>query len=82
MFGLGTTELILILVIILIIFGVGKLPEIGSGFGKAIKNFKRSAGDDDIDVTPKGSTKPTDSIPEGGGEKDKVEEDVKEEKKV
>lgn len=41
MFGLGTTELILILVIILIIFGAGKLPEIGSGIGKAMKNFKK-----------------------------------------
>ncbi|MDM8516901.1 twin-arginine translocase TatA/TatE family subunit [Desulfobacterales bacterium HSG16] len=40
MFGLGVTELTLILVIILIIFGAGKLPEIGAGMGKAIKNFK------------------------------------------
>ena len=40
MFGIGMTELIIILVIILIIFGAGKLPEIGSGLGKAIRNFK------------------------------------------
>ena len=40
MFGIGMTELIIILVIILIIFGAGKLPEIGAGMGKAIKNFK------------------------------------------
>lgn len=45
MFGLGTTELILILVIILIIFGVGKLPEIGTGMGKAIKNFKKASNE-------------------------------------
>ncbi|MBI1912371.1 MAG: twin-arginine translocase TatA/TatE family subunit [Deltaproteobacteria bacterium] len=52
MFGLGTTELILILVIVVIIFGVGKLPELGTGFGKAIKNFKKSSNESEIDVTP------------------------------
>ena len=40
MFGIGMPELIIILVIILIIFGAGKLPEIGAGMGKAIKNFR------------------------------------------
>lgn len=45
MFGLGTTELILILGIVVIIFGVGKLPEIGTGIGKAIKNFKKVTSD-------------------------------------
>jgi sec-independent protein translocase protein TatA len=53
MFGFGVTELILILVIILVIFGAGKLPEIGAGVGKGIKNFKRAtSGADEIDVTP------------------------------
>lgn len=43
MFGsLGFTELILILVIVLIIFGAGKLPQLGEGVGKAIKGFKKS----------------------------------------
>jgi sec-independent protein translocase protein TatA len=40
MFGIGMPELIIILVIILIIFGAGKLPEIGAALGKAIRNFK------------------------------------------
>ncbi len=42
MFGIGMPELIIILVIILIIFGAGKLPEIGSGIGKGIRNFKKA----------------------------------------
>ena len=40
--GIGFPELMIILVIIMIIFGAGKLPEIGSAFGNSIKNFKKS----------------------------------------
>ncbi|MBF0210024.1 MAG: twin-arginine translocase TatA/TatE family subunit [Desulfamplus sp.] len=40
--GIGMPELLIILVIILIIFGAGKLPEIGAGIGKGIKNFKKA----------------------------------------
>jgi sec-independent protein translocase protein TatA len=45
--GLGMPELIIILVIILIIFGAGKLPQIGDGMGKAIRNFKKATNDND-----------------------------------
>ncbi len=49
MFGLGTTELLVILVIALVIFGGSKLPELGSALGKGIRNFKKgfSAIDED-----------------------------------
>ena len=47
MFGIGIPELIIILVIILIIFGAGKLPEIGAGLGKGIKNFKKATLESD-----------------------------------
>ncbi|MGD0231772.1 MAG: twin-arginine translocase TatA/TatE family subunit [Syntrophorhabdales bacterium] len=54
MFGLGFPELIVIMVIVLIIFGAGKLPEIGGALGKGIKSFKKSMSEpDEIDVTPK-----------------------------
>ncbi len=45
MFGIGMPELIIILIIILIIFGAGKLPEIGAGIGKGIRNFKKATHD-------------------------------------
>ena len=53
MFGIGMPELLVIMVIVLIIFGAGKLPEIGGAIGKGIKNFKKSIREgDEIDVTP------------------------------
>jgi sec-independent protein translocase protein TatA len=58
MFGLGWMELVIILVIVLVIFGAGKLPEIGSGLGKGIRNFKKATkGEDEIDVTPENKKK-------------------------
>jgi sec-independent protein translocase protein TatA len=54
MFGsFGWMELVLILIIVLIIFGAGKLPQLGEGLGKAIKGFKKTVHEPDaIDVTP------------------------------
>ncbi len=52
--GLGMWELLVILFIVLIIFGAGRLPEIGRGLGEGIRNFKKSLKEPDaIDVTPK-----------------------------
>jgi sec-independent protein translocase protein TatA len=52
-------ELMLILVIVLIIFGAGKIPQLGEGLGKAIKGFKKSVNEADaIDVTPPPSEVP------------------------
>lgn len=53
-FGMGFGELVLILVIVMVVFGSTKLPQLGDGLGKAIKNFKRSVGSlNEIDVTPR-----------------------------
>jgi twin arginine-targeting protein translocase, TatA/E family len=54
MFGFGIPEMLIVLVIVLVVFGAGKLPEIGGALGKSISNFKRaSEGKDEIDITPK-----------------------------
>jgi len=54
MFGLGIGELLVILVIVLVIFGAGRLPEIGDGLGRSIRNFrKQMKAPDEIDITPK-----------------------------
>ncbi len=52
MFGIGMPELIIILIIILIIFGAGKLPQIGSGIGKGIKNFKKATQEEPEEILP------------------------------
>jgi sec-independent protein translocase protein TatA len=68
MFGLGMGEMLVILVIVLIIFGAGRLPELGEGLGKGIRNFRKATSEpDSIDVTPPnpgaGQEPPADSKP-------------------
>jgi sec-independent protein translocase protein TatA len=64
MFGLGMPELLIILVIILIIFGAGKLPQIGKGLGQGIKNFRDST---------KSAKESPEEIPEDAGNNNKKE---------
>ena len=63
MFGLGTTELIIILVLVLIIFGAGKLPQVGGALGKGLRNFKDGVKESDEDKAEQ--------------EPDKIDEDKK-----
>ena len=60
MFGLGVTELVIILVIVVILFGASRLPEIGRGIGEGIRNFKKSTSElYMINETPKGTSEET-----------------------
>ncbi|MDY6824401.1 MAG: twin-arginine translocase TatA/TatE family subunit [Thermodesulfobacteriota bacterium] len=49
MFGVGMPEMIILLVIVLIVFGAKKIPEIGSGLGKGIQNFKKATSEVEAD---------------------------------
>jgi sec-independent protein translocase protein TatA len=76
MMGIGFPELMVILIIIMIIFGAGKLPEIGSAFGRSIKNFKTSMkeaqeGEEVASVEEGQQT----AIEEGKAEEDMTEEE-------
>ena len=54
MFGFGVPELLIIGAILMLIFGVGKLPELGQSMGKAISNFRKAAdGKDQVEINPK-----------------------------
>jgi sec-independent protein translocase protein TatA len=65
MFGLGTTELIIILVLVMIIFGAGKLPQVGGALGKGLRNFKDGVKEGDDEKKEKDPEK----IDENGQEK-------------
>ena len=61
-FGLGFGELVIILIIVVVVFGSTKLPQLGDGLGKAIKNFKRAVNQqNELDVSPKEKTEHDDS---------------------
>lgn len=53
MFGFGTPELVVILGIVVVVFGAGKLPEIGSAMGKSIRNFKNATEGKEVELLPK-----------------------------
>lgn len=61
MFGLGTQELIIILLIALFVFGGKKLPEIGAGLGKGLRSFKQGLKDMNEEVVEKAKMEDTDS---------------------
>jgi len=53
MFGISIHELLIVLVLVVIVFGASRLPEIGGGLGRAIRNFRRASTEpDEIDITP------------------------------
>jgi sec-independent protein translocase protein TatA len=58
MFGFGVPELLVVLVILLVIFGPGKLPQLGSALGQTIKNFRKGAEDEPRVINPKDEEKP------------------------
>ena len=77
MMGIGFPELMIILVIIMIIFGAGKLPEIGSAFGNSIKNFKKSMKEAE-EIQEAANIEPTE-IEDDGNNSESVKEEATEE---
>lgn len=76
MFGtMGFTELILILVIVLIIFGAGKLPQLGEGVGRALRGFKKEVQSDLPPSTPTAGGSDDASESAAVGDTDKADED-------
>lgn len=50
MFGLGTQELLIVMVLVMVVFGAGKLPQVGTSLGKGIRNFKQGVNDTDEEM--------------------------------
>ncbi len=67
-FNVGPGELILVLVIVLIIFGPGKLPDIGSAIGKGVREFRKASTDLEDSIRGEPTPTPTGADPEGGGQ--------------
>jgi TatA/E family protein of Tat protein translocase len=74
MFGIGTTELIIIMFIILLIFGAKKLPELAQGLGKGIREFKKASNDIQEELS---MNKPDEAIKSSEPEKTNDETDKK-----
>lgn len=71
----GMGELLIILLIVMVVFGASKLPQIGHGLGSAIRNFKRAAaGDDEIEVNKTKQVEGKKSKELSAGDDDDVEE--------
>ena len=75
--GIGWQELLIVLLIVLVVFGAGRLPQIGEGLGKAIRNLKRSLkSDDEIEVTSKEKRVESKSTAKKVAEEEVAEADV------
>jgi sec-independent protein translocase protein TatA len=67
MFGMGPLELGIVLIIVLVVFGAKRIPEIASSFGKGIREFKRSVSDVDQQIRqPEVDQRPIDRLNAGG----------------
>ena len=77
MMGIGFPELMIILVIIMIIFGAGKLPEIGSAFGNSIRNFKKSMkeAEENSEELPETTDEASDTVEVTEGDSDEPKTD-------
>jgi sec-independent protein translocase protein TatA len=65
--GLGTGEIILIIVVIMLVFGASKLPQVGDGLGRAIGSFKRALTGTEVDTSPKKAESDGAARPEAQG---------------